>query len=84
MTDVIDLDARRNPIDPEHVCRDMRTDRVDTMYRFLASYEFDGDTWDVEIWARDFAEAERGVCPRRSEVGGAGGRDDRRLTTLRG
>ena len=45
--------------DSEHVYHDFRVDRVDTMYRFVATYEFDGDTWEIEIWAHNFSEAKR-------------------------
>ncbi|MBZ0141329.1 MAG: hypothetical protein K8H87_16420 [Pseudorhodoplanes sp.] len=57
MPNLIKFPARRDNPDAEHIYRDFRTHRVDTMYRYLGSYEFDGEQWQIEIWARDFDEA---------------------------
>lgn len=61
MEKIINLSDRRpgDKPDPEHVDHAFRTDHVDTTYRFTCSYEFDGTSWGLEIWARDLPEAER-------------------------
>jgi len=45
--------------DPDCINRQFTKDKVITTYRFCGTYEFEGEEWVFDLWAQDFAEAER-------------------------
>jgi hypothetical protein len=61
MSDVIDLNERRNATsrpDPEHVRQD---EFGRPMYEYLLDYEFEGSHWSATIWAYSEEEAKNRV-----------------------
>jgi hypothetical protein len=69
MSDAIDLAAerdKRNGPDAEHVRKD---DFGRTLYRYLLSYEMDGETWGgVDVWAYSMDDAQKRVDAMRATV----------------
>lgn len=60
MRDIVELPILpQGEPDSEFVYRDFRANRVDTMFLFTGSYEFEGDRWEVELWATDLDQAQR-------------------------
>lgn len=68
MSDIIDLNAKRNERekpDPEFVRKD---DFGRPLYCFLLDYEFDGANWSADVWAYSLEEAEKRVEAMRSSL----------------
>jgi hypothetical protein len=68
MSDAIDLSAERNKRtgpDAEHVRKD---DFGRPMYRYLLSYEMDGETWAGDVWAYSMDDAAKRVDAMRASV----------------
>jgi len=68
MSDIIDLNDRRNEReqpDPEFVMRD---DFGRPMYTFTLSYDMDGSLWLIHLWAYSHDDAERRVEAMRQSL----------------
>lgn len=69
MSDVIDLNAKRNERerpDPEFVRKD---DFGREMHLYLLSYDFDGSTWGgVDVWAYSMEDAQARVAAMRESL----------------
>lgn len=68
MSDIIDLNERRNAMeapDAEFVRKD---DFGRPLYMFTLSYEMDGSSWGAEVWAYSAEDAEARVSAMRSSL----------------
>jgi len=69
MGETVDLSVerdKRNGPDAEHVRKD---DFGRPMYRYLLSYEMDGDKWTgVHVWAYSWEDAEKRVAAIKASV----------------
>jgi hypothetical protein len=68
MTDIIDLNEKRNERekpDPEFVRKD---DFGRPLYLFLLDYRYQDASWSAEVWAYDAADAEGRVVGMRESL----------------
>lgn len=68
MSDVIDLNAERNKREQPDEQFIRRDDFGRQMCLFLLSYEMDHSSYHAEVWAYDFADAEKRVQGMRGSL----------------
>jgi hypothetical protein len=62
---IADERNKRAQPDPEFIRKD---DYGRPLYTFLLNYEMDGGSWQTEIWAYDFADAEKRCAAMRESL----------------
>ena len=68
MSDIIDLTAERERREQPSADFTRRDDFGRIMFAYSCSYEFDGGTWDIKLWAYSMDDAQARVGAMRESL----------------